>query len=99
MIRFVRSASIAPGKLGDAIAFAKHVSDFVKRQYGVPLEVMLSVGGNPNRIAWRAEYESLAAMDAMQSKMLADREYLDLVAKGSGNFLAGTVNDVIWRTI
>lgn len=99
MIRFVRSASIAPGKLGDAIAFAKQVSEFIKRQYGVPLEVMLPVGGNPNRIAWRAEYESLGAMDAMQTKMLADREYLELVAKGSANFIAGSVNDVIWRTI
>jgi len=99
MIRFVRTASIAPGKFGDAIAFARQISEFLKRQHGLQLEVMLPVGGNPQRIAWRAEYESLAALDALQAKLLGDREYLDLVAKGSSNFIAGTFNDVIWRTV
>ena len=99
MIRFVRTASIASGKFGDAIAFAKQISEFLKRQHGLNLEVMIPVGGNPQRIAWRAEYEGLAALDAMQTKILADREYLELVAKGSSNFIAGSFNDEIWRTI
>jgi len=99
MIRFVRTASIAQGKFGDAIAFAKQISEYLKRQHGLQLEVMLPVGGNPQRVAWRAEYESLAALDALQTKLLLDREYLDLVAKGSGNFIAGSLNDAIWRTI
>lgn len=99
MIRFVRTASIASGKFGDAIAFPKQISEFLKRQHGLHLEVMIPVGGNPQRIAWRAEYESLGALDALQTKVLADREYLELVAKGSSNFIAGSFNDVIWRTI
>ena len=99
MIRFVRSASIAPGKFADSVAFAKQISEFIKRQFGIQVEVMMPVGGNPQRIAWRAEYENLAALDAAQTRMLTDREYLDLVAKGSNNFIAGSVNDVIWRTI
>ena len=99
MIRFVRTASIESGKLADAIAFAKQISEFVKRQHGLKLEVMLPVGGNPQRIAWRAEYESLAALDALQTKILADREYLELVAKGASNFISGSLNDSIWRTI
>ena len=61
MIRFVRTASIAPGKFGDAVAFAKQISEFVRRQYGVQLEVLMPVGGNPYRIAWRAEYEGLVS--------------------------------------
>ena len=99
MIRFVRTASIESGKLADAIAFAKQISEFMKRQHGLKLEVMMPVGGNPQRIAWRAEYESLAALDAMQTKILADREYLELVAKGANNFISGSLNDAIWRTI
>ena len=99
MIRFVRSASIAPGRLGDALAFAKQVSDYIGSHFGVRLEVMMPVGGNPNRVAWRAEYPSLAAMEEMQTKMLADPKYLEIVGKGALNFIAGSVNDSIWRTL
>jgi len=99
MIRFVRSASIAPGKLGDALAFAKQISEYIGKQFGVRLEVMMPVGGNPNRVAWRAEYASLAAMEEMQTKMLADPKYMELVAKGGSNFIAGSLNDAIWRTV
>ena len=99
MIRFVRTASIEPGKFADAIAWARQISEFMKRQHGLQLEVMLPVGGNPHRIAWRAEYESLAALDALQARVLADREYQELLAKGASNFIAGSLNDAIWRTI
>jgi hypothetical protein len=99
MIRFVRTANIAPGKLGDALAFAKQVAEFVGKNFGVHLEIMMPVGGNPNRVAWRAEYASLAAMEEMQMKMLADPKYLEMVSKGAANFIPGSVNDVIWRTM
>jgi hypothetical protein len=99
MIRFVRTASIAPGKLGDALAFAKQISEHVHKATGVKLEVMMPVGGNPQRIAWRAEYESLGAMETAQLKTLADPKYQELVARGSSNFIAGSVNDSIWRTM
>ena len=99
MIRFVRTASIAPGKLGDALAFAKQVSEYIGNHFSVRLEIMMPVGGNPNRVAWRAEYESLGAMEEMQTKMLADPKYAELVGKGASNFIAGSVNDSIWRTM
>ena len=99
MIRFVRTASIAPGKLGDALAFAKQVAEYVGTHFGVRLEVMMPVGGNPNRVAWRAEYSNLAAMEEMQTKMLADPKYMEIVGKGAQNFIAGSANDSIWRTV
>lgn len=99
MIRLVRTASIAPGKLSDALAFARQISDYIGTKFGVRLEVMMPIGGNPNRVAWRAEYASLAAMDEMQTKMLADPQYLEMVGKGGANFIAGSVNDSIWRTV
>jgi len=99
MIRFVRTSSIAPGKVGDALAFAKQVSEFIGKHYGVKLEVMLPVGGNPHRVAWRAEYANLGAMEEFQAKIMADPKYLALLAKGGANFIAGSVNDAIWRTV
>ena len=99
MIRFVRSACVAPGKFGDALAFARQISEFVSKHYGVKLEIMLPVGGNPQRIAWRAEYSNLGAMDEFQSKLLVDSKFIELSSKGGANFVAGSMNDVIWRTV
>lgn len=99
MIRFVRTSSIAPGKVGDALAFAKQVSEFIAKQYGVKLEVMLPVGGNPHRVAWRTEYATLGAMEEFNAKIMADPKYLEILAKGGANFIAGSVNDAIWRTV
>ena len=99
MIRFVRSACVAPGKFGDALAFAREISEFIGKHYNVKLEIMLPVGGNPQRIAWRAEYPNLAAMDEFQSKLLLDSKFAELSSKGGANFVAGSMNDVIWRTI
>lgn len=99
MIRFVRTASVAPGKLADALAFAKQISAFIKKQYGVELQVMMPVGGNPHRIAWRSEYASLGSMEEFQAKSMADPKYQELLSKGGPCFIAGSVNDSIWRTL
>lgn len=99
MIRFVRTASIAPGKVSDAFAFAKQVSEYVGKQYGLKVEVMVPVAGNPFRIAWRAEYSNLGAMDEVQGKLMADAKYQEIVAKGGPHFIPGSVNDAIWRTV
>lgn len=99
MIRFVRSASIAPGKFGDALAYAKQICEYLGKHHGVKVELMMPVGGNPHRIAWRIEYASLAAMEESQSKFMADANYVDLISKGGTNFVAGSANDAIWRTL
>ena len=99
MIRFVRTASAAPGKLGDAVAFARQITDYIGKHFGVKLEVMMPVGGNPNRVAWRAEYANLAALEEFTVKSMADPRYLELVKSGAANFVPASVNDSIWRTI
>lgn len=99
MIRFVRTASVAPGKLGDALAFAKKISEFLGKQHGVQLELMMPVGGNPHRIAWRSEYPDLATMDKVTTKFMADPQYLKLLSEGGDCFIAGSLNDAIWRTM
>ena len=99
MIRFVRTASIAPGKFGDAITFAKQVSAFIEKKAGIPLEVMLPVAANPHRIAWRSEYPNLAIMEEANSKLMGDPKYLELLSKGKDLFIAGSLNDALWRTV
>lgn len=99
MITFVRTACVAPGKTGTALAFAHEISAYMKDGYGVDLEVLMPVGGNPQRIAWSARYKDLAALDAVNGKILADKKYWEIVGKNSDNFLPGLVRDEMWRTV
>jgi hypothetical protein len=99
MIRFIRVASIAPGKIGEALAFAREVAASFEKHTGMKLQIMVPVGGNPQRIAWRAEYESLGALENVQAKLLTDAKYQELIARGSDCFIAGSVFDSIWRTV
>jgi hypothetical protein len=97
MIVFNRSASIAPGKMGSAIAFAHEIAAYMKDAHGTTLEVLVPVGGNPNRIAWSSRYKDLAAFDVVSTKILTDKKYMELVSKNSDNFIPGSVQDSIWR--
>jgi hypothetical protein len=92
-------ASIAAGKTTNAIAFAHQIAAYMKEAYGLELEVLLPIGGNPQRIAWSTRYNDLAAFDAVSSKLLTDKHYWEIVGKGTENFIAGSMRDSIWRVI
>lgn len=99
MIAITRTASIAPGKTREAVAFGHQVAKYIKEKHGTTLEVLMPIGGNPARIAWYLRCESLAQWETLTGKLLADKEYLALTSKHSDTFLAGSVCDHIWRTI
>jgi len=99
MISFVRVAGVAPGKTAAAIGFAHEIAAYMKSQYGVELEVLRPIGGNPQRIAWSAHYKDLAALEDVNTKTLADKQYWALVGKASDNFVAGSMRDAIWQTV
>ena len=99
MISFYRSGMVAPGKMPQAIEFAKKISAFVKKSTGVDLTVGTPVGGNPNRIGWSASYEGLGAMEAAMSKLTSDPKYWDLINKNAELFVAGSIRDEIWRVL
>jgi hypothetical protein len=99
MIAFNRVACIAPGKTSSAIAFAHEITAYMKESYGVDLEVLLPIGGNPQRIAWSARYKDLAALEAVNTKILGDKKYWEIVGKNTDNFLPGSPRDSLWRTL
>jgi hypothetical protein len=99
MITFTRTASIAPGKTGDAVAFAHQVAKHIKGKYGTTLELLMPIGGNPGRIAWQTRYQDLGEWESLSTKLMADSEYMAMIAKSSACFLPGSVHDDIWRTI
>lgn len=99
MITLQRSASIVPGHIGSAIAFAKEVSTVIKARTGVEVSVALPVAGNPNRIGWTARFENLTHYGDTMDRLRADPQYAELLAKGGLNFIPGSVFDELWRTL
>ena len=99
MITQIRSLAIAPGKGGDAIAFAQTMAKLVKEKYGKAAEIVMPIGGNPARIAFRISFESMAEWETLTAKLLADPEIQKTIAAGSVNFLPGSAHDDFWRTI
>ena len=99
MITMIRSAAIAPGKVGDAITFAHKIAKHILDTYGVKLTLSMPIGGNPNRIAWIATYAGVAEWDAFGSKLMSDPDYMAAVAANSATFLPGSIHDELWRSI
>jgi hypothetical protein len=99
VIYFLRSATIAPGKMANAMSFAREISEYLKAKTGISVTIGMPIGGQANRIGWFVEYENLAQLDENQTKLLKDSEYLAIVARGGENFVAGSLQDFIWRTL
>ena len=99
MIVTQRIGGVAPGKMPPAIGFAHEISAYIKSAHGVDVEVQLPIGGNPARIAWVSRFKDLAAYDSYAQKLLADKQFTAMVSKSSDNFVPGSFNDSIWRTI
>ena len=99
MITFNRIAAIQAGKSGPAMVWAQEVCAYAKDAYGVSVEMAVPVCGNPSRIAWTVRYDSLAAMEATQDRMLQDDRYQQIVAKGGEWLISGATRDSLWKSL
>ena len=54
MVTVVRTGAIAPGKTAEALTFAHQISKLIKEKHGVTIELLVPVGGNPGRIAFKS---------------------------------------------
>ena len=98
MIYVTRTGSIAPGKSPAAWAFAQKAADHWKTAWDRTLELRRPIGGNPNRIAWVAQYKDLADFEAVTLKASADPKYIKLLVTAGELFIPGSIHDDIWRT-
>jgi hypothetical protein len=99
MITFVRTATIAPGKVVEALTFAHQIAKLVEKITGLKVGVSMPVGGNPFRIAWVAAQPDLAAVEANNNKLLSDPEYMKLTKGSASLFLPGSAHDEMWRSV
>jgi len=99
MITFVRTGAVAPGKFAGAIAFAQKIVAYWRDHYDREIDVLRPVAGNPNRISFVGRYKDLAEFDSFATKSMADTKYLELLVGGADVFIAGSIQDEIWRSV
>ena len=89
MYLFSRSTIAALGRQFDAVPAALEVASLVKRITGTDINVFTVRFGAPmGTIMWSARSESLAELQAMTEKMMADQEYLEKLQSMNGLFMA-----------
>jgi len=99
MIHFTRTSSIAPGKVAEAMAFAREMSEHLAGAHSQKMQLMIPVGGNPHRLCWYTAFDTLGEMEKFQAKSLADPKYLEILGKAATLFIPGSAHDDIWRDI
>jgi hypothetical protein len=100
MIRWTRSARIAPGKMLQAMQFAKEISEYVKRFDRIPpVSVYMESFGEVGTIRWYADYEDLASLEKGWNQLLSSPEYLDKVNQNAELFIPGSARETLMRAI
>lgn len=93
---FVRSATISPGHFAEAMTFAREMASYLKSKAGVDVKVFTQIGGVTGRIAWQAEFKSIAAYDQFLSQFAPDAGYHEIVKKAGPLFIPGETRDSLW---
>lgn len=99
MIVFIRTVGIAPGKNASMLAFSNEIVAYIKDAYQLPVEVLLPIGGNPQRIGWTTRHKDLAEYDNLNVRLIGDQKYWEIVNRYVDSFVPGSVDDAIWRTL
>lgn len=97
MIRFVRAATIRPGKLQPALAFARDIADHVEAKVGVKVNVFTQFGGTVGRICWQSDHQDLGAIQQRMGQLMSDAEYLKTIEAAADLFIAGETRDSLWQ--
>jgi len=99
MITARRTAIVPLKNLGAALAYGRETAEYNKNKFGVKTVLQMPVGGNPWRICFAMQFDSLAAMEQMTQKMMSDPKYMELAAKASDIFVVGSAVDEIWTDV
>ena len=99
MILFTRTSDIAPGQLAPAIGFAKKVSAHLEAEYGQKVQVAMPLAGNPFCLQWAATFDNLEQFETLNTKLLQDAKYMDMIVSASTCFIAGSARDTLSRTL
>jgi hypothetical protein len=99
MITYMRTAVALSGKSLEFVAFAKEMAEIIGRVTGTKPVVATRLGGNANEIAWISHPESLAQLEEIAAKLMADPDYRAGLKKAEHLAVPGMTHDQIWRQV
>ncbi|MGA2109376.1 MAG: hypothetical protein ABSH25_17230 [Syntrophorhabdales bacterium] len=98
MIRFQRTMQFRRGS--HAMKWASELTDYVYTTHGGPrMALFRSRFGNISTIYWVGDFDNLAALDAWQQAVGADKGYRELVKKSFAFVIPGSVEDTVLEAL
>ena len=99
MIRWTRTAHIAPGKQKEAIEWAKETREYTKTKFegGADVKIFMESFGRIGLICWMADFESLAALELAGQVLEEDSGYQERLQAAAELFSDGY--DKVYSTI
>ncbi len=82
MITWIRSAAIAPGKVGDAFSFVRKAANIIRDKHNITISVGRPIAGNPTRIFWSSQHASLQEYERDHQKINSDTEFMQMLTEG-----------------
>lgn len=99
MITVVRKATVATGRLGEAVAFAREIASLASRVSGTEVRAVSAIGGTVATLGWIFTHKDLATYEASLAKLMGSPEYVTAIKKAQGLLIDGSVSDQIWRDL
>lgn len=91
MYRFTRYATLQNAVfVPQAIGWSTELSGYFDKTYKIPLKVGVELFGNLN-IHWEFELDSLDKMSELNTKLLSDETYIQMLEKDRDFWVAGSV--------
>jgi hypothetical protein len=99
MITFIRTATIAPDRIGEAMAFLHQVAKRAEESTEHQVTTSMQVGGKFGRIAQSTTHPNLAEFETAMAKLMGDPEYVKMLAAAAPLFLPNETHDELWQSM
>jgi hypothetical protein len=99
VITWIRSAAIAPGKVGDTFSFVRKAAKLIQDKHNITISISRPIAGNPTRVFWSSQHAGLQEYERDHQKINSDPEFLQMLAEAAHCFIAGSTHDEILQTI
>ena len=96
MIRWMRKAPIAGGKLQEAVQWAMETREYTKTKFegGADVKIFVEMLGDWGVMCWMVDFENLAALELAGQVLDADEGYRERLKAASEIFRSGIVDKV-----
>ncbi|MGD8344017.1 MAG: hypothetical protein PVH53_10495 [Desulfobacterales bacterium] len=96
MIRWMRKAPIAGGKIQEAVQWAKETREYTKTKFegGADVKIFVETLGDWGVMCWMVDFENLATLELAGQALDADAGYLERLKAANEIFTSGIVDKV-----